>query len=143
MRYCGVALAYIGLLRSEHHLQLLVIGKLLHGFARDIGGLLPQLRIAIAFDDLLISARRIVVPEVEHLTESVDGSVCLMLLAVDGSQTLEEHRAIVLVTGGVFEVRLLGLLQQPLQDLRRFVVTSLRFINQRGVVGDFKRVGDE
>ena len=51
-----VGLAHIGLLRSQHHLQVAAVGKLLHSLFRDIGGLLPFLGFAPGVDDLLITA---------------------------------------------------------------------------------------
>ena len=142
LRNRGVALTKIGLLRGQHHLQLLVIGKFFDAGAGHVAGLLPQLGVAIGLDHLLIAARRVLVAHVEHLLEDRDGRIGLVLLAQNSSQSLQENRAVVLVAAGVFEIRFFGLLQQSLQDLRGFVVAALRFIDQRGVVGDLERIGD-
>src|SRR5271166_371539 len=134
--------SHVSALRRRHDLQRAIAGELLRRFLGSGGRELPLLLIAVGFDDLLVTANRVVVAEVGHAAEGVNRQLRLVGFAVDGAQPLQEDGAIVLVGGVVFTVRVLGLLQQLVEQGDGVVVLALRFVDHRDVVLHLERVGD-
>src|SRR5581483_3160057 len=103
--------AHIGELRSVYHFEAAIIRKLSRRFFRNVGRLLPLLGFTVGIDDLLVAALRIVVAQRNHFAEGVNGRLVVIVVAVNGSQPLQENSTIAFLASCIAGVGLLGFLQ--------------------------------
>src|SRR4029077_5683313 len=107
-----VGLPHICQLGCVNHLQAPVVGQPLNRLFGGVCGLLPLLGFAIGVDNLLIASFGVVVPENQHLAEGFQRHLIVVVLAIDGSQALQEHGPVVFFRLGVATVCFFGLLEQ-------------------------------
>src|SRR5207245_515670 len=80
------------------HTQIAVVGQLLDRLFGYRGGLRPLLGLAIAVNNLLVTANRVLIAQSEHFPERLDRLLSVALFTIDNASPLQKYGPLITVS---------------------------------------------